>query len=84
MNKPKLFPTTDLFKITNVPTITQLYMESATIAIFKRKHLLKQHNHTQNTRYRALNPLAIEKLNKTKTQQEATNIGIKIYNSLPI
>lgn len=82
--KPKSYPTSDLFNITNTLSIYQLFIKSSIIEIYKRKNLLNGPQHNHGTRYKLLEPIQQSFTKYSKLQQQTTHLGVNHYNKLPI
>lgn len=80
------FPTEEIFKLSGVLNINQLYIKEATIEIYKQKeHLGIQHlTHLHDTRYSTLQPYQQHITKSTYIQRQALYTGLKHYNLLPL
>jgi len=75
--KPVLFPTIDLFTISNTLTVHQLYVTQSIIEINKDE---RPWRHEQNTRHIQRQPLRQPVTRLTYIQRQAQQIGIFYFN----
>lgn len=81
--KPNRFPSEELYRLSNVFNIKQLYIKEAVINIYKNRENLQTPNHNHDTRLNAQQPI-VQSPNRTNfTQKQARYIGKKYYNELP-
>lgn len=81
--KPALFPTIDLFTISNTLTVHQLYVTQSIIEINKRRMTMERVRHEHNTRHIQRQPLRQPVTKLTYIQRQTQQIGIFYYNRLP-
>lgn len=83
MKKPKVFPTTDLFKACSLLTVRQLFFKQSVIQIHKHQHFYQLPAHSHDTRCIATKPLLYRHFNLAKTSSQYKLTGLTLYNSLP-
>lgn len=84
-HKPKTYPTEEIFRISNVLPIKQLFILESTSHIFKHKHTLQKTQNTYTTRTNQNNDkIQLPIAHTTLFQKQALYTGIQHYNNLPI
>lgn len=77
------YPTSQLFKETNLLDIRQLYAKNLLTHLYRTKSNLTYVNHNQNTRAKTSKKLTNIKFNKKIGQRSILYLGPKLFNILP-
>jgi hypothetical protein len=81
--KPARFPSNELYKISNVHTIHQLFIKASIFDIFINQTNIRTIAHSYPTRWRQNLSLQQEVVRTTYMQRQCEYVGIKYYNKLP-
>lgn len=81
--KPRNFPSSELFKLAEVPTLRQLYIKQTIINTRKLRYTLDPGKHNHNTRLNLTTKIALPKPHTQMFKKSAFYTGISQYNNLP-